>query len=321
MMDRRAFLAGVTTILAGPLAAEAQPAGKVYRIGILAVGPWAAIDGLRDGLKELGYEEGHKVRFEYRWAGRDERLPSAAAELIQLNVDIIVTWGSPAALAAKSATSSIPIISILGDPLVIGVTSSLARPGGNITGFMSVAQELEAKRLELLREVAPTVAQVAVIWNPRNVALKPSLEYLRTAASGFGMKIAFMEVADPGRLQLAFDAIKLARPGGLVIVADPFLITERERIATFAMANRLPSISAYRQYPEVGGLMSYGPSYSDLFRRAASYIDRIVRGEKPGDLPFQQPSKFELAVNLKTAKALGLTIPPSLLLRADQVIE
>lgn len=308
-------------LFAGPLTAEAQQAGKVYRIGILAVGPWAAIEGLRDGLKELGYEEGQRVRFEYRWAGRDERLPSAAAELVQLNVDVIVTWGTPAALAAKRTTSTIPIISILGDPIVVGITSSLSRPGGNITGFMSVAQELEAKRLELLREVVPSVARVAVIWNPRNVALKPSLEYLRSAASMFRIKIDFMEAPDPGGLQLAFDAIKVARPGALVIVADPFLITERERIAAFAMASRLPSISAYRQYPEVGGLMSYGPSYSDLFRRAASYIDRIARGEKPGDLPFQQPSKFELEVNLKTARALGLTIPASLLLRADQVIE
>lgn len=316
-----ATLALALALLTAPLGTEAQQAGKVYRIGILAVGPWAAIEGLRDGLKELGYEEGQKVRFEYRWAGRDERLPSAAAELVHLNVDVILTWGSPAALAARRATSTIPIVSILGDPLVIGVTSSLGRPGGNITGFMTVAQELEAKRLELLREVVPGVVRVAVIWNPRNVALKPSLEYLRTAASGFRMKIDFMEAPDPGGLQLAFAAIKVARPDALVIVADPFLITERERIATFAMANRLPSISAYRQYPEVGGLMSYGPSYSDLFRRAASYVDRIVRGEKPGDLPFQQPTKFELVVNLKTARALGLTIPASVLLRADQIIE
>jgi putative tryptophan/tyrosine transport system substrate-binding protein len=304
-----------------PLAGEAQQAGKVYQVGILAVGPWAAIEGLRDGLKDLGYQEGQRVRFEYRWAGTDERLPVAAAELVQLNVDVIVTWGTPAALAAKLATSTIPIIGILGDPIVIGLTSSLSRPGGNITGFMSVAQELKAKRLELLREVVPSVARVAVIWNPRNVALKPSLEHLRAAASRFRIKIDFAEAHDTGGLHLAFDAIKVSQPGALLIVADPLLITERERIAAFAMARRLPSISAYRQYPEVGGLMSYGPSYSDLFRRAASYVDRIARGEKPGDLPFQQPTKFELVINLKTAKALGLTIPQTVILQADEVIQ
>lgn len=315
----------ITVLILGLLTslhpAHGQQMGKVYRIGVLAVGPWAAIDGLREGLRELGYEEGRSVRLEYRWAGRDERLPAAAAELVQLNVDFIVTWGTPAAMAAKRATSSIPIISILGDPVVVGITTSLSRPGGNITGFVTMSQELEAKRLEILREVVPTVARVAILWNPKNVALKPAVEYLRSAASTFNLKMDFVEAADPAGLQVAFDAAKRARPAALLIVADPFLITERERIAAFAMASRLPSISAYRQYPEAGGLMSYGPSYSNLFRRAAAYIHRIARGDKPGDLPFQQPSKFELGVNLKTARALGLTIPAPLLLRADQVIE
>jgi putative ABC transport system substrate-binding protein len=302
-----------------PVAAAAQ-ATSTQRIGILAVGPWNAIEGLHDGLKKLGYDE-KRVRFEYRWAGRDERLPAAAAELVGLKVDFIITWGSPAALAAKGATSTTPIIAILGDPGVVGITRSLARPGGNITGFMSVSQELEAKRLELLREVVPNLAHVAVIWNPRNVSLRPALDNLRAAALRLELKIEFMEGPSAEGLELAFDTIRKARPQALLIVADPFLITERKRIAAFAIASRLPSMSAYREYPETGGLMSYGPDYSDLFRRAASYVDRIARGEKPGDLPFQQPSKFELGVNLKTAATLGLTIPPSVRLRADYLNE
>jgi putative ABC transport system substrate-binding protein len=303
-----------------PLSAGAQQAPGAYRIGILAVGPWNAIDGLHDGLKRLGYDE-RKVHFEYRWAGRDDRLPAAAAELVGARVDFMITWGSPAALAAKRATSTIPIIGILGDPVLIGVTQSLARPGGNFTGFMTVSQDLEAKRLELLREVVPGLASVAALWNPKNVSLKPALQNLRAAASRFQLKIDFLEAADSEGLQGALDAVKSARPGALLIVADPFLITERKRIAAFAIAHRLPSISNYREYPETGGLMSYGPDYSDLFRRAASYLDRIARGEKPGDLPFQQPSKFELGLNLKTANALGIVIPPPVRLRADYVTE
>jgi putative tryptophan/tyrosine transport system substrate-binding protein len=312
------FLFGLTIVT--PLSAGAQQGARAYRIGVLAVGPWNAIDGLHEGLKRLGYDE-QKMRFEYRWAGRDERLPAAAAELVNLRVDFIITWGSPAALAAKGATSSIPIIGILGDPLLIGVTQSLARPGGNFTGFMTVSQELEAKRLELLREVVPGLASVAALWNPKNVSLGPAVQNLRAAASRFQLKIDFMEAANPEGLQAALDAIKTARPGALLIVADPFLITERKRIAAFAIANRLPSMSNYREYPETGGLMSYGPDYSDLFRRAGSYVDRIARGEKPGDLPFQQPSKFELGLNLKTASALGLVIPPAVRLRADYIVE
>jgi putative ABC transport system substrate-binding protein len=303
-----------------PLSAGAQQAARAYRIGILAVGPWNAIDGLHEGLKRLGYDE-RKVQFEYRWAGRDERLPAAAAALVDLRVDFIITWGSPAALAAKGATSSIPIIGILGDPLLIGVTQSLARPGGNFTGFMTVSQELEAKRLELLREVVPGLASVAALWNPKNISLRPAVQNLRAAASRFQLKIDFMEATDPEGLEVALNAMKAARPGALLIVADPFLITERKRIAAFAIANRIPSMSNYREYPETGGLMSYGPDYSDLFRRAAAYVDRIGRGEKPGDLPFQQPSKFELGLNVKTASALGLVIPPSVRVRADYIAE
>jgi putative tryptophan/tyrosine transport system substrate-binding protein len=309
------FAAAIVT----PVAAAAQ-ATSAQRIGVLAVGPWTAIEGLHDGLKKLGYDE-QRVRFEYRWAGRDERLPAAAAELVGLKVDFIITWGSPAALAAKGATSTTPIIAILGDPVVVGITRSLARPGGNITGFMSVSQELEAKRLELLREVVPNLAHVAVLWNPRNVSLRPALDNLRAAALRFKLKIEFMEGPSAEGLELAFDAIRKAQPQALLIVADPFLITERKRIAAFAIASRLPSMSAYREYPETGGLMSYGPDYSDLFRRAASYVDRITRGEKVGDLPFQQPSKFELGLNLKTAATLGLAIPPSVRLRADHITE
>jgi ABC-type uncharacterized transport system substrate-binding protein len=237
-------------------------------------------------------------------------------------VSVIVTWGTPAALAAKRATVTIPIVSVLGDPVAVGVAPNLARPGGNVTGFLTLAQELEAKRLEIIKQLAPNSVRVAVLWNSMNPGVRPSLEIAQSAAARLALRLAFEEASDATGLERALAALTNGRPGSLLIMADPFLMTQSPRIAKFAAANRLPAVANYRAYPtEAGGLMSYGPDYADIFRRVAGYIDKIFKGTPPGDLPFQQPSKFELVINLKTAKALGLTIPPSLLARADLVIE
>jgi putative tryptophan/tyrosine transport system substrate-binding protein len=302
---------------------HARPADKLQRVGILAVNPFPALDGLREGLAGLGYREGQTVHYEPRWAeGRDERLPALAADLARQKVNVIVTWGTPAALAAKHATTTIPIVSILGDPLKVGIATNLSRPGANITGFLTMAQELEAKRLEIIKQLAPTIVRVAVLWNPTNPAVRPSLDIAQSAATGLSLKLDFVEASDPPGLERALAAVASGRAGSLLIMADPFLMTESRRIADFAAERRLPAVANYREYPTAaGGLMSYGPDYADLFRRAAVYLDKIFKGTPPGDLPFQQPSKFELVINLKTVKALGVTIPQSLLLRADQVIQ
>jgi putative tryptophan/tyrosine transport system substrate-binding protein len=323
-MDRRHFLlTSLAGALAAPVAVQAQQPGKVRRVGILAVDPFPALDAVREGLAGLGYQEGRNVGYEYRWAdGRDERLPALAQDLARQNVSVIVTWGTPAALAAKRATITIPIVSVLGDPVKVGVATNLGRPGGNITGFLTLAQELEAKRLEIIKQLVPHVVRVAVLWNSMNPGVHPSLEIAQSAATRLGLKLDFKEAPDTTELERVLAAVANERPGGLLIMADPFLMTQSPRIAKFAAANRLPAVANYRLYPtEAGGLMSYGPDYADLFRRAAEYIDKIFKGTKPGDLPFQQPSKFEFIINLKTAKALGLTIPPSLLAWTDQIIE
>jgi putative tryptophan/tyrosine transport system substrate-binding protein len=322
-MDRRRFLlTALAGALGAPLDAEAQRVEKIWRVGVLAVNPWSAVDALRKGLEDRGYHEGRNVRYDYRWAeGHDDRLPALAAELVRLNVDVIVTWGVPATRAAKAATGTTPIVVGAADVLAADVVSSLARPGGNVTGLSSIATELEAKRLELLKECRPSITRVATLWNPSNFALRPSLQRAFSSAERLGLKLEPAEAQDATSLERALETIRRQRADALLIMGDPFLVSQRERTAEFAAVNRLPSISNYREYPETGGLMSYGPSYPDLFRRAAGYVDRIFRGAKPGDLPIELPDKFELVINVKTAKALGLTIPPSLLVRADQVIE
>ena len=320
-MNRRDTVLALLALGAAPLATEAQQAGKVWTIGILAVSPWSAIDALREGLEERGYREGRNVRYVSRWAdGRDDQLPALAAELVRLNVDLIVTWGTPATRAAKAATSSIPIVIGAADPIAGGIVSSLARPGGNITGLSSVAPELEAKRLQLLKEIRPALARVAGLWNSNNLALRSSVKHANSAADRLGVKLELADAHDAASLERALEAIGRQRPDALLIMGDPFLVSQRRRTAEFATAHRLPSVSNYREYPEVGGLMSYGPSYPDLFRRAAGYVDKILKGAKPADLPIEQPTKFELVVNMRTAKALGITIPQWVLLRADEVI-
>jgi putative ABC transport system substrate-binding protein len=291
---------------------------------VLATEAWPPIDSLRQGLRDLGYVEGQNIRFEYRYAeGRNERFAKLATDLVSLKVDVIVTWGTNAALAAKGATKAIPIVmGAIGDPVGAGVVSNLARPGGNITGLSALSAELEEKRLELLKEIAPGVSHVGVLLNLTNPYMPIAVRHARLAAQRFNVSLRVEEFRDAATLDSALDKLARAHVGALLVPADPFLVGQRRRIAQFALDNRLPSIYTFREHVEAaGGLPGYAPDYGDLFRRSATYIDKILKGAKPGDLPVEQPTKFELVINLKTAKALGLTIPPSLLQRADQVID
>jgi putative tryptophan/tyrosine transport system substrate-binding protein len=326
-MDRRAFIVMAAGLLAAPLAAEAQPAPGVHRIGFLGnstpalevnlVGPF------REGLRELGYLEGQNILIEYQWAeGKYERFPALIAELLARKVKLIVTAGTPASHAVKKATTSVPLVMVaVGDPVASGLVPSLTRPGGNITGLTSISEEIEGKRLELLREVAPNVAHVAALGNFGNASQKKAFEALRAAAAVLRIKLRSLDVRTADQLDEAFDVMVRERPEALLVFADRVFLHNRVRIMDFATKHRLPGVHAYRELVEVGGLMSYGPSYAGMHRRAAYYIDRILKGAKPGDLPVERPKTFELIVNLKTAKALGLTIPPSVLARADEVIQ
>ena len=327
-MDRRAFLAGSAALLAAPLAAEAQQAGKVVRIGLLS---YAASDSasaarwkaFRDGLRELGYVEGQNVIFESRWGdGQVGRLRGLAAELIDAKVDILATATSEAALAAKQATSSIPIVTATGaDPVELGLVASLARPGGNVTGVFSMSNELAGKRLELLKQLIPRVSRVAFLRDSDNRASALNLREAESAARTLGLTVQGVGVRGPKELDAAFVAMKRARADAVIVGENTPFFADRRRIADLAVMHRLPTVAQAKEYAEAGGLVSYGPDYPDQFRRAATFVDKILKGAKPGDLPVEQPTKFELVINLKTAKALGLTIPPSLLARADQVIE
>ena len=321
-MRYAALVAFSVLLLAAPVAAAAQST-KTHRIAILANEPSSAIEGLRHGLRDLGYLEGRDITFEYAWAGpRSERFPSLAADVVRRNVDFIITWGTPAALAAKQATSTIPIImGAIGDPVSVGVVTNLARPGGNVTGLSSLAVDLEAKRLELLKDLVPQVSRVAVLWNPKNPALTVSSKTATVAAQRLDVKLVFVSVTEAPTLEAVLDGASRLNPDGLLVMAEPSLIAQGSQITSFAIRKRLPAVYAFPEHAQAGGLLTYATSYYDLFRRAATYVDRIVKGAKPGDLPIEQPVKFELIINLKTAKAIDLTVPPSLLLRADQVIE
>jgi putative ABC transport system substrate-binding protein len=310
-----------------PLAGGAQPTGRVHRIGFLG-NSTAALEAhlvgpFREGLRELGYVEGQNIVIEYRWAeGKYERFPALIAELLAQKVEVIVTAGTPASLAVKKATTSVPLVMVaVGDPVATGIVVSLGRPGGNITGLTSISEDLEGKRLELLREVVPTVSRVAVLWNPGNPILLADLKEIRAAAQVLGIEVQALEVRTAGELEETLNVIVRERPGALLVMADRFFLFNRQRIMDFATKQRLPGVYAYRELVEAGGLMSFGPSYPGMHRRAAYFVDRILKGAKPADLPVERPLKFELVVNLKAAKALGLKIPPSLLQRADQVIE
>jgi len=311
------------SLLAAPLTAWPQPAGKVPTIGVLSIDAFPPIDSFRQRLQELGYVEDKNIRYEYRYAeGRNQRFRELAEDLVALKVNVILTWGTEAALEAKRATKTIPIVmGAMGDPVGQGVVLSLAHPGGNVTGLTSLASDLEGKRLEILKELVPNLSLVAVFSNPTNRYMSLALQNTRRAADTLKLMLRVHEAFDAASLDNELDSVSRARPGAILVLADTFLEQQRRRIAQFALRVGLPSIYTYREHVEVGGLVSYAPSYHDMFRRAATYVDKILKGAKPANLPIEQPTKFELVINLKTAKALGLTIPPSLLARADQVIE
>jgi len=311
-------------MLAAPLAAQAQNTAKVVTIGILAIEAFPPIDSFRQRLRELGYAEGKTVQFESRYAeGSNQRFRELAEDLVATKVDVILTWGTPAVLAAKRATKTIPIVmGAIGDPIASGAVSNLARPGGNVTGLSSQSNELEGKRLELLKEIVPNLFQVATMLNPTNRAYTtPALEHARVVAERLKMSLMVHEAYDAATLDSELDNLSRERPRALLVFADQFMVNQRKRIAQFALKIALPSAYTYREHAEAGGLIAYAPSYDELFRRAAAYVDKILKGAKPGDLPIEQPTKFELVINIKTAKALGLKIPQSLLLRADHVME
>ena len=327
MRSRTPLLILVLSLLVAPLDGEAQQAKTNPRIGYLASSS-AERERLRlaafqQGLRESGYVEGKNIFVEQRYAGGQfEKLPELAAELVRLKVDVLVVSGAPATHAAKQATSVIPLVmASVADPVGMGLVASLARPGGNITGLSDFNTGVVAKRLEFLREVVPSVSRVAALLNPANPSNPPQLRLTQAAAATLGVTLLAFEAQRADEIDRAFAAIKTERPGALLIIGDPLLGTYAKMIAELSTKSRLPAIHSTREFPDAGGLMSYGVDLVDLSRRAATYVDKILKGAKPADLPVEQPTKFELVINMKTANALGLTIPGSLLLRADQVIE
>jgi putative ABC transport system substrate-binding protein len=325
-MIRREFIKLLGgAVAAWPLAARAQqPAERMRRIGILADEQWPPIDSLKQGLRNLGYVEGQNLEVVYRFAaGQAERYPGLAAELVALPVELIVALGTPASVAAKRATEAIPIVLQTGDPVATGLVRDLAHPGGNVTGFSGQAADAEGKRLELLKELLPSLSRVAVLVNPANSFTAVLLDNARSGAIALGLRLDPVEASSVADLERALTALRSDRPGAVLVTADrgPLMIG-RTRIAEFLMTNRLPSISSFYEHVQAGGLMAYAANYHATYRRnVALVIDKIFKGTKPGDLPVQQPTEFELILNLKTAKALGLEIPATLLARADEVIE
>jgi putative ABC transport system substrate-binding protein len=322
-MDRRRFLlTSVAGVLAAPLAAEAQPA-KVARIGYLS--PLSASadsthsEAFRQGLRDLGYVEGQNAVIEARYAdGKFERLPDLAAEIVRLKVEVIVAAPTPAVRAAQQATRTIPIVmAFSGDPVGEGFVAGLARPGGNITGLSATVGEMAAKRVEFLKAIAPDISRVAFLANAATV--RQAVTGTEAAGRALGVQVSTVLVRNPSELEHALSTLKKAHVGGLIV--DLTLQEHWRQIVDLALKSRLPTVSGPREFVEAGGLMAYGPHFPDLFRRAATYVDKILKGARPGDLPMEQPTKFELVINMKTAKALGLTLPRSLLLQADQVIE
>ena len=323
-MDRRGFLTGAAALLAAPLAAEAQRKDRIYRIGVLGVIPTPQLeDAYRNELRDLGWIEGRNIRFEpHYYEQRLERLPHLAAELVRLNVDIIVAWTAPETAAARMATKTIPIVfAAHGDPIASGDVISLARPGGNATGLTLMLPELAAKRLELFREVLAGLSRVDVLWNALNRVKAVEWGRMQLAARRLGVSLKSREFRDANDLDGLFAEISRIRPQALMTLEDSVLWANRARVTEFALRERLPTMHGLKDYVDAGGLMAYGVDLVDCYRRSARYIDQILRGARPVDLPVQQATKFELVINLKTAKALGLRIPPSLLQRADQVIE
>ena len=314
-------------ILLGSLAAQAQQTGNVYRIGFLG-NSTAALEAnlvgpFREGLRDLGYIEGRNVLIEYRWAeGKYDRFPALIGELLALKVAVIVTAGTPATLAVKKATTSVPLVmSAVGDPVGTGIVPSLSHPGGNITGLTAISTEMDAKRLELLREVVPSVSYIALLWNAASPLQVLAEKQVQAAAQVLRMRVLSLGVKTEEEIKSALAVMARERPDALLVLADRLLLHHRALIMDFATRHRLPGVHAYRELVEAGGLMSFGPSYADMHKRAAYFVDRILKGAKPGDLPVERPRTFELVINLKVAKALGLTIPQSVLLRGTEIIQ
>jgi putative ABC transport system substrate-binding protein len=323
-MDRRAFLGAALGLLTAPLAAEAQPAAKVYRIGVLATEESPAWEGFRQDLRQLGYVEGVNTAIEWRRSeGIFGRYQGFAAELVSLKVDLIVASTYPATLAAKNATGTIPIVMVaVAEPVRAGLVTSLARPGGNVTGpTLFAGIEMVGKHLELLKAAVPNLVRVAVLSNPANPMHALRLDRVEAVARSLKLQLQILKAQGPEEFDGAFASMRSARAGGLYVVGDPMFVRHGAQLAQLAARTRLPAVYELKQHATAGGLMAYGPNIDDMYRRAAIYVDKILKGAKPGLLPVEQPTKFELVINLKTAKALGLTIPPSLLQRADQVIE
>jgi len=328
-MDRRTFVGAFAGgLVIARSAAGAQQAAKVARIGFLGTNRAVAsrhVDAFLQGLHDLGYVEGRNLVIEYRDAeGKLERLPTLAAELVALKVDVIVAATTPGALAAKQATKTVPIVfAVAADPVTDGLVASLARPGGNVTGSSYLGPDLTGKQLELLKQAVPGVGRVAVLRQPSAVPERTEKEIVREAdiaARALGLQLQFVEARGPDDFERAFSEMTRARAGALMVLGGNMFFSERRRLVDLAARNRLPGVYGLREYVDAGGLMSYGANQVELFRSAATYVDRILKGAKPGDLPVEQPSKFELAINLKTAKALGIAIPQSVLGRADEVI-
>jgi putative ABC transport system substrate-binding protein len=323
-MDRRAFL-GALVLLSGPLVAEAQQVGKVYRVGILQPLPNTLFAdytaAVRQGLRDHGYVEGRDIVVEHRIASSPKEHPSLLADLMARRLDVLITWSTPAVLAATAATKTVPIVGMTGDPVRTGLVASLVRPGGNLTGIAILTDELELKNLQLLKEAVPAATRVAVLWNPDNRVWDHAISRLQEMAPVLGVKVQPLGVRDAGKLRRAFDAAVRERADALLVVRDTILQALGRQITDFAARHRLPAIYGGLLFVEAGALISYGANIHDMLRRFGGYVDKILKGAKPADLPIEQPTKFHLVINLKTAKALGLTIPPSLLARADQVIE
>jgi len=315
------------SVLLTPPATEAQQRAHLPRVGYLGTSSASLepelVKAFREGLRDLGYVEGQNILIEYRWAeGNYQRFPDLVADLVNLKMDLILTAGTPGALAAKRATQTIPIVmAVTGDAVGTGLVSSLARPGGNLTGLTTMVPDLEGKRLEILREVVPKLTTLVVLLNTANPLTAIQWKETKISAETLGIQLHPVELRRPEEFKDAFAKVARQRPDGITMVADRFLLAHRMQIVDFVAKARLPAIYPYRDFVVAGGLMSYSPSYEDLFRRSASYVDKILKGAKPSDLPIEQPTKFELLVNMKTAKTLGVPIPPLLLLRADHVVE
>jgi ABC-type uncharacterized transport system substrate-binding protein len=305
--------------------AGAQQPKKVPRIGFLSQNQAGSlVDAFRQGLRDLGYVEGKNIVVEYRWAeGKYDKISVVLAEFARLKVDVIVAGGGAVpALAAKKATTTIPVVvTNVGDPVAFGLVDNLARPGGNITGLAIVSLELSGKRLEILKETIPKVSRMAVLWSPENPGSVANMKATEAPASSLGITLQSIEVRQPDELERAFSAMKKEHAGALVVINSPLVVSQLKQIVRLAAKHRLPAIYNESRFVEDGGLMSYGPNYADLYRRAATYVDKILKGAKPADLPVEQPTKFELVINLKTAKQINLTIPPNVLARADKVIK